>query len=274
MEERPFVIELPKENEGKRMILKIHGQVFKDAEKLWNIAKDILKEGDVVGKGNYEHVNFAFTGIFAKQMKLYRAIILLCEYGMSHEAQILVRSMFECYLNMKYIEKSEDVVEQSKRFLLWGIALSPKNIATAKIDVREKGKQVIDELTRLNDGFKKEFKNDDEWEKFLRRGPSMKKIWKLAEEVGMKKDYDLLYTITSGVVHSADVHDYVMPIENGIQAFFAPQDNWFEPVLFSAMTFLSGTLESVNRQLKLNKDDKLKGLNDLLLEARHNMKMD
>ena len=72
------------------------------------------------------------------------------------------------------------VSEESKRYLLWGIALAPQHMSKAKVDRKGEGKQVFDELAKLNNDFKKTLKNNDEWKKFLRCGPPMKKIGKLS----------------------------------------------------------------------------------------------
>ncbi len=60
------------------------------------------------------------VAVYDKQTKMYAACCKLCEIELSNEALVLVRTMFEIWLLLQKIAKSETPAHFAEDWLAWG----------------------------------------------------------------------------------------------------------------------------------------------------------
>ncbi|MBA7535786.1 hypothetical protein ES705_28044 [subsurface metagenome] len=58
-------------------------------------------------EGKLLHYDYVISLLFSKTFKTYKSINILCKEGYGQDAGILLRSLFEIYVNITYISKDE-----------------------------------------------------------------------------------------------------------------------------------------------------------------------
>ena len=240
---------------------KTYKALFEDAEKVWQIACSMIKEKDVIGVGIEVNINLAIGAIYAKQIRLFISIFTLCKKGLSSEAKILLRAMFESFLNLKFINDSPDKSEKCRQLLLWGFACHSKQMrAIGEND--PKWNEVLTKQSQQIKPFKDKY-GKGKWKMFEKCGPSMKNVADLSNDLGFKTEYDYIYRTGSSAIHSTDLPEFIILNESGIQLNISPNDIWIKPVGAASIIMLYRSMECINDVLKINKNDEISQLKEI-----------
>ncbi len=147
-------------------------------------------------------INWFIALMFAKAIKTHSALTLLCRQGYGEDAFVLARSLFEIVLDVTYILK-EDTEKRLCRYLdfYWKASSSrigefsknlPSETSGELIFDRESIEKIYDKAAQVQE--KHKYDRTENW--------LNKKDWEMAEELGMKDDYDTIYKIMCGFAHT------------------------------------------------------------------------
>lgn len=264
---------LPFENDICKSINEKHSILFSYSENIWNIAVSLITEQDIVGIDSTRAINAAIAGIYAKQLRLFKGISLLCEYGLSYESQILLRVMFELHLNLKYIEKEKDKSNVCRLFIIWDSA------NYFKIDriFSESGfleSKITEELKMQMDSIKDELiKEGINWKLFIKHGPSLKNVENLAKDFGLTAYYNAIYRFSSSIIHSYDINSYAISDNKTIHINLSPNDRSLRDCMISSIFILSYSLLVIDELLKINKNNSIVDIQNIIKEMKATLKL-
>jgi hypothetical protein len=193
-------------------------------------------------------------------IRLTFAVDRLCHAGLGLEAQILARTMYDNYLQLKFLEHSVNIDETATEYIFWDMAND--------VDKDEKILEMCPELkSKIENAnkdfitFKRRFSHKD-WMKFVFYGPSFlspKKLSKHIDELenskALSKIYEIFYHETSGQAHGYDFLDYAKWLtraDMGVR--LSPVEEKIEYVLITVLNFLTNTCIIVNNKLSLGKN--------------------
>ncbi len=196
-------------------------KMFSRAAKLVRVTLTKMKSKKIIGSEWDTEWPYRSATLFfaAKSFKSYQAIRVLCARGFFQDAAVLTRTIFEIYLQAKYM--AGDPLQRAEMFKNHDIADRYfKYLKLAKypelVDAIEKRPE---ELTKLKAQFaeiEREYKkNTGWWGKDLR--------W-LAENNQEEKSYLTVYPFYSGLVHStsSSVKYYLLVTEKLFGVDFEP----------------------------------------------------
>lgn len=199
----------------------------------------------------------------AKGTKTHRAICLLCKKGFGQNAAMLGRSLFELLVNMGYIF-NKDTEDRMNRYISKHFVISSKYSDDIQKAVKEGAKRVPNypsenEMKKLTDEAIELTTMSNEW--------SGKPIGKMAEEIQLKKTYDLLYRLISNIIHSTsssftDYFRFDTTNKNGILIDAGPSDKWVAEALSVAFTSYFHLCELWNQKLDWGIKNELKELEE------------
>ncbi|MGD0022883.1 MAG: DUF5677 domain-containing protein [Smithellaceae bacterium] len=176
---------------------------------------------------------------FVRTAYLLDAIYILCLYGRATTAKVILRSLFNLYIDIKWIA-SEDTQKRFERF------------ADFEVIFKKLG---MDDIVQHGDIWD-EIKNDDctvhynEFERIKTKyhlkerkdffNWSGKSIYEMAKEVGIEKDYKIIYGHLSSIEHTRpnSVRSYLDDSEKGktkIKAISRDED--IDKVLITALEY-------------------------------------
>ena len=189
--------------------------------------KDIFKFAQKVLDSNIKplHVHGQNANSLPKRVALYHyvrafnllwAIKILCEQGFAREGMILLRSLLNLYIDLKWLT-TDDIDSRMERYADFEVIRKYTAIETL-IELgeipREEGIKDLENLRETYEKIKKKYGlkgNPRSW------SWSGKRIRQMAEEVSLKKDYDIVYFYLSDREHTspAAVRDYLDNSKNG-----------------------------------------------------------
>ncbi len=201
-------------------------------------------------------INFFIALVIGKVVKTHNAILILCTNGYGEDAAILARSIFETLLNIEYILK-ENSEERVKRYIEHGRkikrmylqALSTHTDAVAYSVSDEERQKIISEDTIVQEKYN-----------FKINGWSDKSGYKMAEDVGMLADYEMIYKMMCGLAHTdilaLDGYANVDKEENP-KINMDPSDKYVEVTLVFVFEYFLKIVDKWNDLLKLKMDNDL-----------------
>jgi hypothetical protein len=262
------------EDAAKITIRTNYASLWSDVEKIWAVADSLINEGQLAPETE-PRVRWVMAGMYCRQVRFFRSVILLLEHGLDQEAKVLLRAMFELFLQLKFNEQSADRVKTARWFLMWDNASSSKMINVIsqhdssrqdwqrlKDKYKENLKEIRKEIEETSKSESSEAK-DRRWGDYVRYGPSMMNAENLAKHLGFIKTYDYLYRESSKVVHAADIFFYVQPGDEAFHAKKGPSDEWLDVVMKSACWSLIQSLIVVDGVLVLGHGKAISDLNQL-----------
>lgn len=154
--------------------------------------------------------------LFASASKSFFSVAILLQNGIPSSAAVVLRQLFETFLNLKLIlkEDTENRINLYENFIFaarqFAIDRDRKLIADGKITKEEFDKhytkEQIDETKTKFEKIKDDYSNASWCWKFMRsKGNGSGSIKEIAREVDCLFDYDKVYGILSKIAHSNKV---------------------------------------------------------------------
>ena len=161
--------------------------------------------------------------LLVKGVRTARSIITSCENGWGTESQILLRTLLEILINMFYVAKGGPKVAKlfiEYDFVLLEMTLGKKELSRFVADATDEEKLQNQETLLNFERVKSNYPNKYSW--------SNKTIRKMAKEVGLENDYNVVYFRCSHIVHSSPRSsiDYI-ELDNGLLRFVLDPSNYF-----------------------------------------------
>ncbi len=268
-------LELPYSDKILPEIEKEFYKYFETAKDVWDLLLLFMNANSIVGVGKKGSLNCCLVGVYVKMIRLYSSIFVLCKEGLANESCILLRSLFELYVNLAALKKSINPDEFARLWLLWD--LHRTCFTCQEIIVRNKIGNLVNEF--------RDILKDEEnklgprnWKKFRQYGPSMMPFKELCEKLGFKDSYNTLFRFSSQVVHNSDLGYYAYDTNGGIMCQLIPSKEHIDSVILTMLFFLRDGVEILNELLSLGKEkelEKLKGIvNDFISSNRPQKKFE
>ena len=253
------------ELDGEDFITKNGGYIehFKLGDRLVSIALSAAGKNVVEGAGQDGPRFGALTvilGLFAKSVKTFRSIHLLCERGYCEDANALLRALAEVMVTVTYIAK-EDSESRAQQYLDFMSMQDRKLKNATEQNPGLKGvftTHAIDQVEKMADAARKRM-TDDEYERRYKKGcwyPDG--IESLMHATGLQSVYDLPFRISSRAVHASDLLDHVEWKKDGSLVIRPlPGDHWTGAVLPTANVFFCSIIAEANSFAKLGVEEEI-----------------
>ena len=179
--------------------------------------------------------------------KFAKGVVLLAKSGYGHQAQGLVRSLFEAAVNLDFAAKDKTRAEQ-----FWKSGSAALQKLASKVKQHGWPEAFLQTLVTLDQSEKVE----DEWGK--------KSLRDKAGEVGLLWQYDFVYGLSSGVVHPGASHlvEFVADVSKDIY-YFGPNPEWVRESLAGCFVYTySVTKHFITTFKKAEKEPQLDALYD------------
>lgn len=253
------MIELVKEPTSKVIIQKKHVATFDSATRVWELVFSLVRMGESLGKKAHLWIRWVVLAYYTRQLRSFRAIVLLLEHGLVPEAQKILRPMLETHLHLDFLVNAGDPVATARLYLAWEWANDEKLALILKYDKQARHKNKLKELQDLLSEERKKL-GEDKWRQFLRCGPPMLSIEALARKQEFGAWYDTVYRRTSGPIHAFNILTYAQPEDEKMNLSLAPIDAELDITMEAATALLLETGLQVDRVLKLDQEEKLRKL--------------
>ena len=255
------MIELIDEANSSAAIAKKHSRIFEVAEKAWALVAPLIQAGQSLEKcPAHFHVRWVVLAFYARQLRAFRAIILLAQRGLIPEAQKVLRPMIETHLHLEYLGKAADAPATARRYIMWEFANDASLVQFLKESEKVKHAGMQASLEELFAEDKQRL--GKQWKTFERYGPPMVTIKKLAEDLAFSDWYDIIYRRASGPIHAFNILAYARPSLDG-KAFhvnLAPVDAELDLTIDAALGLLLHTALRVSQILALGKEKEIQAL--------------
>jgi hypothetical protein len=238
--------------------------IYKEFKSLFDLDEDLFNLfGDTIDKCNLRKMPFGtITSIqnvvgflSTKAFKTYVAIFLLCKNGAGQDAEILLRSLIEILINVKYLLKA-DSITRADMYIRYFDFKTARDIKILKDDPRigAKIKEYEEEYDKKKEEFVEKYdpKNKNSW--------SGKSVAEMAEEAGLKEIYFKAYNSSSNIVHSNILcsNQYVKYVEGRIDFEAGPSNSCVERVLASSIECLINILMDFNNVFNIGNDQNIR----------------
>ena len=177
--------------------------------------------------------------------KFAKGAVLLAKSGYGHQAQGLVRSIFEAAVNLEFAAKDKKRAEQ-----FWKSGSAALQKLSAKVRQHGWPEAFIQTLAT----HETPAKVDDDWNKSSLR--------EKASEVGLLWQYDFVFGLSSGIVHPGASHlvEFVVNVSQD-RYFWGPTPQWIREALAGCFVYIySITKQFITTFRKLEKEQQLDAL--------------
>ena len=281
---------LPDEQEVRRELERKFGHEF-------GLSRDVTEFALSVLDGHSRHevglhrvnVKAVCVSLFARLYQQHRSVHVLCELGLTNDAFVLVRAMFETLLRVSFVLRPGEAFQPKKGLPGWTESCSPsvdframlyvaevairdeKYVRSAKKPPRWKGEfQASHDVaqTRLD---KATAQVGAEWMDRLQNGSMFGlSVIDMARDLDLEWYYDVVYRALSGKVHASDSFDLLSTDESArvVTVNLAPDTDSTTIPLRMAMDLLLEAATVMGEPFKLNCGKDIKRLKDRVKEVR------
>ena len=196
--------------------------------------------------------------LFIKGFRTYWPILILCKQGFGVEASLILRAQLNNLIALNYIAKDDKrairYAEFESVFRKHGLDLLQTS-KTLEKEKKEELRKLDEELSESIDQIRSKYglKNPRpmDW-------PGCR-IKKMAEDVGMDNDYNLVYGQLSELEHSGpgSVQRYAKIEGSDVVLEPGPSEEMIEIVLFTSFRYMFKMLEKTNEIVGLNANNLL-----------------
>jgi hypothetical protein len=256
------MIQLIEENDGSSVILKKHANIFSAADKLWQLASSLVLPGPT-NEGVDFHVRWVVLAYHARQLRAFRAVVLLLERGLVPEAQKILRPMIETRLHLHFLAESADAPATARQYLMWEFANDEKLLSFVKEEEKTKHSSLYKTLSELFPEEKKRLGKEG-WKQFTRQGPPMLSIDALAQKLKFGDWYNMVYRRISGAIHGFNLLAYARPTKDAKMFIvnLAPVEDALDLTLDAAIALLVDTSLRVDALYKIGKEKDIRALDE------------
>ncbi|MFA7244218.1 MAG: DUF5677 domain-containing protein [Patescibacteria group bacterium] len=243
--------------------LKSIQNLLSDVEELFE--KDFKNQTD--GKLSNNLTDQVILGLLVKSSKTIRAIKLI-SYGFGEDCIVLARTIFENYLNVKYI-LDEDEENRSKLFIYHGFYDGFKKIDNGLLNGIEKKSleeiytpEVREETAKIRDREYRCLK--EKGMKTKKESWSLRSMKDMAEEIGETESYEKIYWVMSLYTHPSanSLRDYVQSKGKNLTFLDVPSANNIEEGLIVAIDFFLKLLKMLCERFGIEIMNKLSNARD------------
>ncbi|MBU1033945.1 helix-turn-helix domain-containing protein [Patescibacteria group bacterium] len=202
-----------------------------------------------------------------KSYKTHDAAITLCEKGFGEDAAIITRSLFENFINLKYILSVEDD-GLATRYMEFDFVLQKTmldyfqkkpNLLKILEERESRPKPDDTDIKTINKKSKEVIKkhNFD-----IRTGWSGKTIKKMASSVGRLEQWETIYRLQCQLSHPSPrgMNGYFSKDEDGLVMDVGRNENYVEESLISAFDFFGSTIDIVGDLMNWDTEKELSSL--------------
>jgi len=247
-----------------KQIEEFQKEVYKEYKPLFDLHQQLLELfGETADKGNAKEVPIenisklqSVMGFLAtKAIKTHVAIYLLCKNGAGQDAEILLRSLIEILISVKYLLFA-DSEKRADMYIGFFDFKTARDISKLKYDpkIGEKLKEYEEEYNMKKEEFLKQhdIKDKNSW--------SGKKISEMAGETGLTEIYNKAYNFSSDMAHSNILCSpcYIKMGDGYVDCDAGPSFDCVERVLGSCLECIINILVDFNRVLEIGNDQRIK----------------
>jgi hypothetical protein len=241
--------------------------------KLFSLYKKVIKLGEIIftndrviwDKNN--HFSMIIVSFLTKFFNRMSSINLLCKNGQAKDGALILRSVFEDFIDFKYMAEHKDSIVDFIDFdsyirLKMGrtlLQLGGKNID--KDAIKKRNQELENQWGMVKSRFTYRDKTGktnifNRWTKCSLR--------ETAETIGLDETYPFLYGyLSNSFAHSNSVgmDDYILGISNGnVVVSLGTTSKYIEEVLVTVCAIFLDVLSIVNEEYKLGWDEEIKQL--------------
>lgn len=234
----------------EKEILEKYDKELKQMNSLTNIADELAKK--LVKKGlqykNFDDSKRCCLWLFLKSFKSFQAINLLASSGFGEDALMLLRSLIESWILLKWIFQQDT----EKRVLRW--------MYSAIKDEREYLQRILNQSTdkyRMKKIAKKWLNQVKKEEtKFPQGSKKLPDFHTLADQSGLLEEYNIFYREYCGLLHSSALAAFgnYLKFESNISKWkftCTPSMNRLDEVFNGALTCFGNIIRIFNSCFKL-----------------------
>ena len=254
------------ELDGEDLVTKhnLYTEDFELGNELLTVALSASKAGVVEGatpEGPRFSALTVILGLFAKAVKTFRSIHLLCERGYCEDANGLLRTLAEVMTTVTYIAK-EDSEERAQQYFDFMSMQDRKLKNATEGNPGLRGffdQQAIDKIDKMEQKTRARL-TDEEYDRRRKRGcwyPDGT-IEALMRVTGLQSVYDLPFRVSSRAVHATDLMDHVSIRADGALVIKPlPGDYWTGAVLGTANAFFCSIIAEASAFAKLGVEEQI-----------------
>lgn len=238
-----------------------YGDLLEEGQSLLDLALRMPHGRELPFKDDRFGFFVVVMGLFAKSIKTFRGIHLLCSHGLCEDAHALERTLGEILTNIRYLANSEERVKLARRFFDYTIIQDSKLIEATERNPALRG-LFPDEAKQRNsdylEGAKSRLPEEEFNSLYGSQGWHGKSVESLMHSVGLQSLYDLTFRLGSRAIHATDLFDHVdFSHKDGFVLKCLPGDWWAEPVLGTSNLNFLEILNHVNKVAKLGVDQEI-----------------
>ncbi len=215
----------------------------------------LMRSSFAVPKRGFAPTQMVALVALGKGLKTYRAITILCDQGYGEDAQILLRSLFEHALDVRYISKHPNSNEAALRWLDYDWVVKHELTKVVHTDPYfeeyrqavkgddQKTKEIEDEALKAQEKWHFWRKEKDGKLSRAHAHWSGMSVRDLARKVGWLSHYKTLYRLASQRVHSSVgcANDYVdLQEDHSMRLKVVPSSHLVAEVLLTAHGYIEG----------------------------------
>lgn len=229
------------------------------------------------GAINASSARLAVAHMFlGKSYKTHAAILALAEKGYGEDATVLSRSIFESFINLKYI-LSQNNDDLAVRYIAYDLVVQ-KVMLEDVMSEPESRKMFVDRSLRPKPGdtdmksIKSNYKEVMDRYKFdSRYGWSGKTIEQLSTVAGRYRQYKTIYSLQCQLSHpsSRGMNSYYKPNGSGLIMDIGTSESYVEESLVMAFDYFGSLLDIVGDLMNWKIDEQLTSLLDRYEKSVH-----
>lgn len=238
-------------------------KVYKEYKLLFDLYRELFElNGETSDKCNEKKtpieeiskVQNVIGFLSTKAFKTYVSIYLLCLNGAGQDAEILLRSLIEILINIKYLLKTNSDTRANMYFDFFDFKTA-RDIKKLRNDPRI-GMKLKEHEESYN---KKQKEYLEKYDPQNKNSWSGKRLADMADDVGLSEIYDKAYNFSSNMVHSNILcsPEYIKTVEGHIDFVAGPSFSCIERVLASSLECLINILVDFNNVFEVGNDQKI-----------------
>lgn len=242
--------------------------IYKKYQDIFDFTEGVIEKTPGIFSGQKDDTLEKQITIYhlARANYLLDATKILCNQGYVIEALVLIRSLVNLYINLKWLT-SGDSSQRMERYADFEVIFKKKKFEIGKKYSRHKEKnQKINSFPHENSF--KEVINKYGLKSNIIKGPiqwSGKSIYQMAKDVGLTLDYELIYSQLSSIEHTcpSSAREYLGKIPEGNTILnIGPRDKDISGEMLTAIDYLFKVREVALKVFDLDFEERSKEIEE------------
>lgn len=272
-------MKLPDEDIAAPDIARAFAPHFAAGDRLFDFVRGMVTGVRLV---TTQRVHYCVAPVLTRLLRLHYTATKLSSVGLASEGKMAVRAIFENVVNLHALEHSPDREEFARRWIAWDLVNFMRQVE-AEVRLHPGNEPLFAEHRRIAEDVEREIREEARematarwptdadrrgkfenarWKAFKSRGPSMKNMRALAQDVdgraggtNFATSYDFVYPNASGVVHGSDLSSLIEQTGQQIVLKLAPTQDGIDTVLMSSNIWLMMGAASAGRVMGIGPAD-------------------